>query len=83
MLGGTELCYAVLFFFGCHRDARLTAVGANNSFILSAQEMNHGCNLIRLCHNLALRAAALFPAPVFVGTVSGLCLPLRLQRRFI
>lgn len=59
-------------FFACHGDARLTVVGANNSFILSAQEMNHRCNLIRLCHNLALCATALF-FRACVGTVSGLC----------
>ncbi len=44
--------------------------GANNSFILSAQEMNHRCNLIRLCHNLALCVTALFVRRV--GAVSRL-----------
>lgn len=52
--------FLFVFFFFCHGDARLTVVGANNSFILSAQEMNHRCNLIRLCHNLTLCATALF-----------------------
>lgn len=33
--------------------------GANSSFILSGQEMNHRCNLIRLCHNPALCVTAL------------------------
>lgn len=47
------------FYFSCQAHQ-----GANNSFILSAQEMNHRCNLIRLCHNPALCVTALFFAPV-------------------
>lgn len=58
MLAGTGLCCAGVFF-----NARHTVLGANNSFILRAQEMNHRCNLIKLRHNVAVRATALFLFP--------------------
>lgn len=74
MLGGTALSYAVDFFLsrGCQAHR-----GANNSFILSAQEMNHRCNLIRLCHNLALRVSALLFAPVLAPLVDSAILSLQ------
>lgn len=58
MLGGTELCYAVNFFSPLPRGCQ-AHVRANSSFILSAQEMNHRCNLIRLLQNPAQCATSL------------------------
>lgn len=58
MLAGTERSYAADPPPSC-RGGRQALRGANNSFILSGQEMNHRCNLISVCHNLALCVTAL------------------------
>ena len=58
MLAGTERSYAADFPPSC-RGGRQALRGANNSFILSGQEMNHRCNLISVCHNLAVCVTAL------------------------